>query len=365
MSSVENVRNGVSSVSSTLSPPSSLHLDDGGILSGLNDFEEIGLADEDAYERGRSGRLPTHMGNSAGLNSLRDLTHAQSKLRSTFPNIPTNSSMQQADHLSAPDRQSKTKKKKPQLGSQSTPSLVRASSRQRSPAPPIGRSASNNILQHATGMPGVSPYGPKRAPWQRKTSDQLEEEYDSDDDVPPDTIFYNVPLSPRSSRAFSASTSPERVSGEMEAEKDKPAPPTPKQLPADAEGPPPLPVPRIDPDTRNKSWTDLSDEAKELTEALERHAGKEEKKAEQRPPVPKAAPVSRKASLEKTVVNELPPLQISDGMIDPLPISKEKEAVLSRTRPSWLPPKSKEEEKRHLKEYQKMMRRSHDAGRSH
>ncbi len=42
-------------------------------------------------------------------------------------------------------------------------------------------------------------------------------------------------------------------------------------------------------------------------------------------------------------------------MIDPLPISKEKEAVLSRTRPSWLPPKDPSEEKRHLKEYQKMM----------
>lgn len=42
-------------------------------------------------------------------------------------------------------------------------------------------------------------------------------------------------------------------------------------------------------------------------------------------------------------------------MIDPLPVSKEKEAVLSRTRPSWLPPKNPAEERRHLKEYQKMM----------
>lgn len=42
-------------------------------------------------------------------------------------------------------------------------------------------------------------------------------------------------------------------------------------------------------------------------------------------------------------------------MIDPLPVSKEKEAVLSRTRPSWLPPKDPAEEKRHLRQYQKMM----------
>ncbi|KAJ2995951.1 hypothetical protein NUW58_g1136 [Xylaria curta] len=48
-------------------------------------------------------------------------------------------------------------------------------------------------------------------------------------------------------------------------------------------------------------------------------------------------------------------------MIDPLPISKEKEAVLSRTRPSWLPPKDPAEEKKHLREYQKMMASSIEA----
>jgi len=48
-------------------------------------------------------------------------------------------------------------------------------------------------------------------------------------------------------------------------------------------------------------------------------------------------------------------------MIDPLPISKENEAVLSRTRPSWLPPKDPAEEKRHLKEYQRMMAQAAEA----
>ena len=48
-------------------------------------------------------------------------------------------------------------------------------------------------------------------------------------------------------------------------------------------------------------------------------------------------------------------------MIDPLPISKEKEAVLSRTRPSWLPPKDPAEEKKHIKEYQRMMAKSIEA----
>lgn len=45
-------------------------------------------------------------------------------------------------------------------------------------------------------------------------------------------------------------------------------------------------------------------------------------------------------------------------MIDPLPISKEKEAVLSRTRPSWLPPKCQKEEKKHMKEWEAMMARA-------
>jgi hypothetical protein len=58
---------------------------------------------------------------------------------------------------------------------------------------------------------------------------------------------------------------------------------------------------------------------------------------------------------------ELPPLQKGDLMIDPLPVSKEKEAVLTRTRPSWLPPKSQKEEKRHLKEWEKMMAKANEA----
>lgn len=60
---------------------------------------------------------------------------------------------------------------------------------------------------------------------------------------------------------------------------------------------------------------------------------------------------------------ELPPLQKSNIMIDPLPISKEKEKVLTRTRPSWLPPKDQKEEKKHLKEYKQMMAQSREAGK--
>jgi hypothetical protein len=72
------------------------------------------------------------------------------------------------------------------------------------------------------------------------------------------------------------------------------------------------------------------------------------------------SPMSRAAS-GRTVVT-LPPIRKGDVMIDPLPISKEKEKVLTRTRPSWLPPKDQKEEKKHLKEYRRMMEASLEAG---
>lgn len=52
---------------------------------------------------------------------------------------------------------------------------------------------------------------------------------------------------------------------------------------------------------------------------------------------------------------KLPPKRRSNDPLDPVPMSKEKAAVLSRTRPSWLPPKSVEEETRHLHEFRQMM----------
>lgn len=72
-------------------------------------------------------------------------------------------------------------------------------------------------------------------------------------------------------------------------------------------------------------------------------------------------PAVSKAPSGRTVVS-LPPLRKGEMMIDPLPISKEKEKVLTRTRPSWLPPKDRKEEKRHLKEWKRMMEKSAEAG---
>jgi hypothetical protein len=108
----------------------------------------------------------------------------------------------------------------------------------------------------------------------------------------------------------------------------------------------------------------LSDEAKILTEALEAYADATERKYEENVQrgVVSARPSLEKSSSSRTLI-ELPPLNKGNVMIDPLPISKEKEKVLTRTRPSWLPPKDQREERRHLKEYQKMMAMSLEAGK--
>jgi hypothetical protein len=63
----------------------------------------------------------------------------------------------------------------------------------------------------------------------------------------------------------------------------------------------------------------------------------------------------RKASA-KAAVSQLHPML--DKRIETLPISREKEAHLTCTRPTFLPPKSKREEKKHLKEYERLLRGS-------
>ena len=105
--------------------------------------------------------------------------------------------------------------------------------------------------------------------------------------------------------------------------------------------------------------SELSEEARILSENLEFHADTAEREQEKRVQAG-LAPRSARPSLESRSNRnsysaiQLPPLQ-RGGDLDFLPVSKEKEALLSRTRPSWLPPKDPKEERRHLKQYQKMM----------
>lgn len=114
----------------------------------------------------------------------------------------------------------------------------------------------------------------------------------------------------------------------------------------------------------NSYLSDLSEEAKIITEALEYHADENDRKREESV---QSGLSSRKSSSDSQQDAkgpiELPPVQKSNIMVDPLPISKEKEKVLTRTRPSWLPPKDQNEEKKHLKEYKQMMAQSREAGK--
>lgn len=232
---------------------------------------------------------------------------------------------------------------------------------------------------------------PRRSSWQsnrRKSAFELELECDEDDgdDIPDGLVLDNVPISPRppqersKSQPASKSPSPERPKERVRSVGNGTPPvavargslrsPTWKSdsavttLKSTSSGQSPL-------STRAKSWTaalaDLNADAKELTEKLEEHAGEMEHKAQRSStgsmPNPRKSPDHDSRPRVRSALPELPPLRRTNIMIDPLPISKEKEAVLSRTRPSWLPPKDPAEERRHLREYQKMMERSVEAER--
>lgn len=366
----------ISSKSSSL--PSSFQLDDGSGLNDLSHFEEIGLNDDDDDDIGYHSKpvlqkLTRSLGGIGGrplssmstqsrsstsaIGNFRDLTNGQAK-RPVYPSLQPHMHSLTSDHLIP-----------------YTPGTRRAVSA----ATPVGNKAQRapSPAPAPPGSPGMNGGAQAgRRSWQatRKTVEEIENEYDSDDDVPAEMILHNVPISPRSARALSAAASPERTSAAPAEQISDNANPTPPATRPPTRGTSASRVPisgemtiedRGRSQYRSKSWSnamsELGYEAKELSEALEKYADVETEKTEKRLALGKAE-TPKSVPLPKTAPVELPPLQVTNGMIDPLPISKEKEAVLSRTRPSWLPPKSKEEEKRHLKEYKKMMRLSQEAG---
>ena len=244
----------------------------------------------------------------------------------------------------------------------------------------------------------------RRCSWQptRKSIKELEAEYhDSDDDLPDDASLWNVPMSPqpaserygsaKSSRSGSTErgsasnspmplplshtvsapdTSPYYSLATRSLPQSRPTPPRTSSLNvsnSSLSNPPSPHKPMTMRNTRAKSWTlamsELSEEAKILQEALEYHAEAVERKQgekiqEGNQPAPTSIEATTKSGIRTNVIN-LPPVQ--KGSLDFMPISKEKEAFLSRTRPSWLPPKDPREEKKHLKEYQRIMAASVEA----
>lgn len=229
----------------------------------------------------------------------------------------------------------------------------------------------------------------RRSSWQpgKKTVKQLEAEFDDlDEEVPDEAILENVPFTPvpgqpRTSRTPSPQRQPSYTnlplpgahsslhSANVPKNAKRPhsrSPRSPKNprprmphsatatsFPSDAFGRP----------QRAKSWSDdLNEEARQLSAKLEEYADERRSGDKLRSAPGSASNSPPRTSVQRTrtaaSIAEMPPVQKGNIMIDPLPISKEKEAVLTRTRPSWLPPKCQKEEKKHMKQWEQMMARA-------
>lgn len=367
-----------------------------GIFTDISNFEDIGLEDDaelsyvdSASLYGRTGimaRSPAMSGNSPAATT-RDLT-ATPKPRKSYPSMhgQINGAMKMPQRTSslasrAGNRRDSTS------ATQSlnlTPSQPRRSSSTSPLRPSPSRSASTSSL---TLSPLSARVPVQKQSWQpnRKSLRELEEEYhDSDEELPDDASLWNVPISPRPAQDRSQSRNPSptgRSPGRRPfpfshtvSEAHLPSPSRRSAKPSrmmrpmrrsSSAGPERGQISPRNPRaySYNSYLSDLSEEAKVITEALETHADESERKHEESV---QSGLSSRKSSSDSQQGThnsiELPPLQKSNIMIDPLPISKEKEKVLTRTRPSWLPPKDQKEEKKHLKEYKQMMVQSREAG---
>ncbi|KAK1707425.1 TBC domain-containing protein [Colletotrichum lupini] len=411
-----------SSKSSKSSSFKSFHSDDNSVLDDVSHFEEIGLDDDASHydtQRVREPHSkPSQPYSRSYANDFRPpswkpphsrsppVTRDLAKPRSSGPTAdlaPHSRGSSRPPFLSL--------KTDSHVLNRRSPSAGRLPDPRRSPVNPVNprgfASHSTTSLQfprkNRSPSPNFSllprdpnvPLKPRRGSWQsnqdRKSTFELEKECDEDDtdDIPDGLILDNVPISPRPklertpSRPTSSGASPNRPPKERVRSVGNGTSPIPVEtgclrspswksdtaLSSIGErGPEPL-------KTRARSWNlalaELNADAKDLTEKLEEHSDYVREKAAEN-----ANPTGRHTwngkSLEqhaqkprvKSALPELPSLRSQTNiMIDPLPVSKEKEAVLSRTRPSWLPPKDPAEEKRHLREYKKMMARSAEADR--
>ncbi|KAI9924073.1 hypothetical protein ASPWEDRAFT_67221 [Aspergillus wentii DTO 134E9] len=367
-----------------------------GIFTDISNFEDIGLEDDadlsymngGAAQYGRAGGIARSStarlhGKSAVTTTTRDLTSTP-KQRAPFPPLQgqVNGALSSQQNLKTPKVRPGKKRRDTNATPQSSPLQVAQPRRSRSTSPlrPLSASPSTQSLS-----PSPARTLNRKQSWQpnRKSLKDLEEEYhDSDEELPEDASLWNVPISPRpmQDRPISRATSPDGRS------------PGPRPLPLShtgSENGVPLASPKSRGPSRsrqslrsssagpergqisprnprvysyNTAMSDLSEEAKIITEALEHHADENVRRKGENLQSGRSSLSSNGDSKRGSKGPiELPPLQKSNIMIDPLPISKEKEKVLSRTRPSWLPPKDQKEEKKHLKEYKKMMAQSREA----
>ncbi|KAL9050622.1 MAG: hypothetical protein Q9162_006518 [Coniocarpon cinnabarinum] len=255
--------------------------------------------------------------------NLRNLSNPRSPIRmASFSGAPSPS-------LAVPPRQSRRKNDAP-----------------KPPRPhgPPHRSVTSPVVRPNSNMGPFLPM--RRTPThtgagRRRSAKELEAEFDKlndldEEEVPEDAIITNIPISPCRPVSRSHSVSPER---------GLPSPQSPITMDLG----------------RAQSWdfalSGLNAEIRDLTMKLEDHKGSSRRNSAEifAPSPTSSSPPRPTLHHAKSTTFAMPPVQRSDPLIDPLPVSKEKEKHLTRTRPSWLPPKSKTEEKKHLKEYKRMM----------
>lgn len=369
------------------------------IFTDIGNFEDIGLGDDvelsiadPATPYGRPGlmarssaaRLP-----KSPATTTRDLTATpKPRKRSPLPPIhnPTNGAIctpQSAGSLSA-----KHGNRRDSGSTISPASLTPIQPRRSRSISPLRPTSSRSASSTSLALSPLSARIPiQKQTWQpnRKSLKDLEEEYhDSDDELPDDASLWNIPISPRPvqerpqsrgaspnacspgprplpiSHTASGSSVAQQPNGSSKAARMK------RVQRSSSAGPERGQISPRNPRaySYNSYLSDLSEEARIITEALEYHADESERQQEENV---QSGLASRNSSSDSPPASrdpvELPPLQKSNIMIDPLPISKEKEKVLSRTRPSWLPPKDQKEEKKHLKEYKQMMAQSREVGK--
>ncbi|KAF1838332.1 hypothetical protein BDW02DRAFT_542126 [Decorospora gaudefroyi] len=318
-------------------------------------------------------------------HSFRDLTGTAKPKYPSLKGQVSHAVQRQQTQLAAPGKQSRRGFTSPSVPSLSSLGLAAPQRSSRSPSPSnthksasAPRTLSRRSAPNIDGLPSPG-LNARRQSWQdakRKTVKEREAECDDEDDeLPEDAVIWNVPMSPRPTQE----RSPVSCTGE--------SPPQTLQQPGTTQSssartsPAPssrfsqrTPSPNISsrgvsPSTQQaNTWVDtytaLDPDAKKLTEALEEFQSESERKQEisrQQPALTRSASLDEPEPKKKKPA--LPPVRKSDPLIDPFQPSAEKQKYLSRTRPSWLPPKNPKEEKKHLKEYQRMLARIEEAER--
>lgn len=309
----------------------------------FGDFEDIDLGRvRDPGDDDSKPRLKRNQTELTGLGIRRSRSPFQSSETSSTPKPWRTTSPKRASHGLSVD-------------SGDSPSKGSASAGSSRPSSKRGNTVPGSLNLEAISNGATTNI--RKVSRHRRTSSEVERVYDSDDSVPPETVFYNVPVS---SPLNGEDRRPSIVAEEDPVANGSPV----SNISASdfARRPSPGIYPRRVV-SYHEAVSALDDESKRLTRELGKihiSEGNEDRSSDEVPSTSKPLPALPRQSRRAASHTHLP--STSTLAIDPMPASKEKEAVLSQTRPPWLPPKKKSEEKRHLAEYQKMVQNAEEAG---